>query len=93
MFFIIEHGKVRVTKQDGSLDAHKIVLKERAYFGEHALLTEEPRGATITAVGGEVRCLGLAREDFNRVIGPLKDILEFRRFARCHANLAAVAPP
>ena len=45
-------------------------------------------GEQITAEG-EVNCLALARADFNRVIGPLKEILEFRRYAlRSKAHFA-----
>ena len=39
--------QVSVTRKDGTLvDVH---LDERAYFGEKALLTEEPRNATVRA--------------------------------------------
>eukprot|EP00588_Corethron_pennatum_P031647 CAMPEP_0194346156 /NCGR_PEP_ID=MMETSP0171-20130528/105264_1 /TAXON_ID=218684 /ORGANISM="Corethron pennatum, Strain L29A3" /LENGTH=1009 /DNA_ID=CAMNT_0039113245 /DNA_START=182 /DNA_END=3211 /DNA_ORIENTATION=+ len=44
-------------------------------FGERALLTGEPRAANITAIG-EVSCLCLSRETFEKVLGPLQSLMD-----------------
>ena len=50
-------------------------LKAGQYFGEIALLTQEPRKATVTTAE-PTKVLSLDRNTFVRVIGPLKDILK-----------------
>jgi hypothetical protein len=45
------------------------------YFGEIALLTNRSRACTVTAVG-PVKVLTLQRKTFNRVMGPLRDLLK-----------------
>lgn len=45
------------------------------YFGEIALLTSKPRQATATAAT-DTMCLTLDRSTFQRVMGPLTDILK-----------------
>lgn len=78
-FYIIVSGEVRC-EQTASVgtEAAKTVevarLGASAYFGEIALLTNRPRAATVTAVG-DVKCVGLDRDRFTRVLGPCEDIL------------------
>jgi cAMP-dependent protein kinase regulator len=45
------------------------------YFGELALLKNEPRAATIIA-DTNCRCLFLDRMAFKRLLGPLENILQ-----------------
>jgi len=45
------------------------------YFGERALLTNDLRAASIIATA-EVHCLSLDRATFQRLLGPLDDILK-----------------
>jgi len=45
------------------------------YFGEIALLSGEPRKASVYAVG-PVTCLYITRETFLRILGPLQHLLE-----------------
>ncbi|HEV8629089.1 MAG TPA: mechanosensitive ion channel family protein [Thermoanaerobaculia bacterium] len=61
--FIVEHGKVLVTKasDDGSGAVTLATLGEGGFFGEMSLLTGEPRSATVTAEGG-CEVLVLAKE-------------------------------
>ena len=43
------------------------------FFGERALLKDEPRGATVVVVGHTpLRCLTLTREVFTEYLGPLQ---------------------
>ena len=51
-------------------------LSQGQCFGERAILTAEPRNATISADGGPVTCLTLSRVDFNRILGQLQDLMD-----------------
>eukprot|EP01123_Difflugia_compressa_P010465 TRINITY_DN3836_c0_g1_i1.p1 TRINITY_DN3836_c0_g1~~TRINITY_DN3836_c0_g1_i1.p1 ORF type:complete len:525 (-),score=71.76 TRINITY_DN3836_c0_g1_i1:319-1698(-) len=75
-FYIIEKGQVVCTKkgEDGRQEVEALRLKAGDYFGELALLRNEPRQATVIAVGA-VKCLTIGREHFNQVMGPCEDIL------------------
>lgn len=43
------------------------------FFGERALLKDEPRGATVVVMGQTpLRCLTLTREVFTEYLGPLQ---------------------
>ena len=70
-FFIIESGEVKCTKTgvQGEVCAR---LSTGDYVGERALLTNEPRAATVSAVT-DVVCQVLDRETFTRLLGPLED--------------------
>merc|ERR1712228_1112824 len=46
------------------------------YFGELALLTDEPRKATIRATGVGATVAVISRNDFEKLLGPLKDTLK-----------------
>lgn len=46
------------------------------YFGERALLKNEPRAATIVATSDSVSVVYLDRATFRRLLGPLSDILK-----------------
>ena len=70
-FYIIKAGSVSVhIKAVGQV----ATLSEGAFFGEMALLNDEPRQATIRATT-ELTCLALDRQTFTRVLGPLRDLL------------------
>jgi cAMP-dependent protein kinase regulator len=45
------------------------------YFGEIALLLDRPRAATVVAKG-QLRCVKLDRQRFERVLGPVSEILK-----------------
>jgi cGMP-dependent protein kinase 2 len=47
------------------------------FFGERALLVNEPRGATVAASQATV-CLVLDRETFTEVLGPLDSAMTVR---------------
>jgi cAMP-dependent protein kinase regulator len=72
-FFILERGKVVVTKGDPQIEVK--IYGEGDYFGELALLNDQPRAANVRAVG-VVRVLTLSREDFANLMGPCEEILK-----------------
>eukprot|EP01122_Echinamoeba_exundans_P015157 TRINITY_DN7075_c0_g1_i1.p1 TRINITY_DN7075_c0_g1~~TRINITY_DN7075_c0_g1_i1.p1 ORF type:complete len:884 (-),score=152.60 TRINITY_DN7075_c0_g1_i1:96-2747(-) len=81
-FYIIEKGTVDCTKQDPNDETSKPLIAMRlgrgGYFGELALLTNKPRQATVTAVGGPVKCLAISKKHFSEVMGPVKSFLRGR---------------
>jgi len=58
-------------------DPEKSIMNYEAgdYFGERALLTDKPRAANIVATS-DCRVLTLDRPSFQRVLGPVSDILK-----------------
>lgn len=74
MFYIIVRGNVQCTKA-GNANSNDLIFGEGDYFGERALLTDEPRAANIIAIE-EVECLVLDRESFDKHLGPLKELMD-----------------
>lgn len=86
-FFIIRKGTVNVTIMDedgGSNEVKK--LGKGDFFGERALIKQEPRAATVTALEA-VECLVLDRHAFSLLLGPLAAIME-RNIAAYNADNA-----
>mmetsp|Transcript_31440 Transcript_31440/g.27801 ORF Transcript_31440/g.27801 Transcript_31440/m.27801 type:complete len:86 (+) Transcript_31440:1031-1288(+) len=66
-------------KAEKKLENKEIVpvkdYKEGDYFGEVSLLKDQPRAASVRATS-DMGALYLDRTMFNRILGPLKDILK-----------------
>lgn len=80
VMYIIKEGRVKIKdimiKNDGDKSQFADhILQEGDYFGERALLTNEPRAANVVA---ETDCvlMALDREAFDSLLGPLKDVIE-----------------
>ncbi|EDO41163.1 predicted protein [Nematostella vectensis] len=71
--YFIEKGKVRVTVKDGEVE--KTVEFDKNYFGELALVMNQPRSASVYAVG-ECKFASLKKDDFERLMGPCKEIMK-----------------
>jgi len=71
-FFIIEEGRCVATKRESTDDEAKEVMELGVgeYFGELALLRDEPRAATVTTIT-KTKVLGLNRKTFKDLLGPL----------------------
>lgn len=68
-FYIVQRGTVRVTRQANAQTA-PVTLADLAAgdsFGEEALLSDQPRNATVTAVT-DTQLLRLAQADFLRLL-------------------------
>ena len=77
VFYIIEEGKCIATKtlEPGKPETVINELKEGDYFGERALIRGEPRYANIIVSSDTVKVISLDRLSFNRLLGPILDIL------------------
>uniref|UniRef100_A0A3Q3A6Y3 cGMP-dependent protein kinase n=1 Tax=Kryptolebias marmoratus TaxID=37003 RepID=A0A3Q3A6Y3_KRYMA len=71
-FFIISEGQVKVSQQLSTNEEEVTVktLCKGDWFGEQALIGEDIRTASVTAVG-DVTCLVIDRESFKQLIGGL----------------------
>lgn len=61
--YIIQEGNVRISKQIEGKEHILAVLSKGDFFGEMALVNQEPRTATVTA-GSTVKMLSFNREGF-----------------------------
>lgn len=69
IMYIIKRGKVAV-ERNGSMIAE---LQDDAFFGEMALVSNEPRSATIRTLS-EIELLVLTHDDFQYLISTSPDI-------------------
>lgn len=76
-FFILEEGECIAEKiyVEGSAPTKVMDYKSSDYFGELALLTNEPRAASIIAKT-DCKLLTLQRRVFKDLLGPLEEILK-----------------
>ena len=77
-FYLIVDGEAFATKtlKDGAEPTVVMNYKASDYFGERALLKNEPRAANIIAKGEETVVVSLDRKTFSRMLGPLEEILK-----------------
>ncbi|EFN51455.1 hypothetical protein CHLNCDRAFT_49225 [Chlorella variabilis] len=75
LFYIIKEGEAVVYQDSGSGSSKRVnQLFKADFFGEGALLSDEPRGASVEAVSALV-CLTLGRATFTAVLGPLQQLM------------------
>ena len=78
LFYIIKDGVVSCTK--GGVEIRRLAKGE--FFGEQALLYGSTRTATVTAVGGDVKCLSVGRADLVQVLGSQLQHIIYRNTQR-----------
>ena len=73
LFYILQKGTVKCTDVGAGKSHYEdlTLSKEGDYFGERALLTGEPRAATITAVS-DALCFTIDKQTFENVLGEFK---------------------
>ncbi|KAJ1672663.1 hypothetical protein EV182_006736, partial [Spiromyces aspiralis] len=75
-FYLIEDGEAKITKvnEDGVEKTYPS-LKKGSYFGELALISDQPRQATVTA-NGYLKSARMSKDAFDRLLGPVINIME-----------------
>ena len=76
-FFLIESGSAEAWKQNELVFTYS---QPGEFFGELALLKQEPRAATVKAGANGCRVLALDRNSFNRLLGDL-EALTLRQYS------------
>jgi CRP-like cAMP-binding protein len=89
-FYLILEGQVKVEK--GGVETHNSPLEPWQYFGELALLADDKRKATCTAIG-HVVLASMDRPSFDSLLGPIRDILSRNREAYDPVSVASNAVP
>jgi len=76
-FYILENGQAKATKGEGG---EAMTYNAGDYFGELALIWDQPRAATVTA---ETSCklLALDRSSFKRLLGSLDDVMKEKQYS------------
>lgn len=70
-FYIIEEGTLYADK-----GGQKVMdYNSGDYFGELALLKNQPRAASVIVTSDTVKVLSMSRQAFNKMLGPLQGIL------------------
>ncbi|KAJ2720594.1 hypothetical protein GGI07_004511 [Coemansia sp. Benny D115] len=88
-FFLIEQGTVRVYKTDADgVSREYPSLTQGDYFGELALLDNQPRQATLIACS-RTKCARMSRDAFDRLLGPVINII--RREAVNYSQIQSLA--
>lgn len=67
--------QTKTSKNGGSQEVEIAHCHKGQYFGELALVTNKPRAASAYAVG-DVKCLVMDVQAFERLLGPCMDIMK-----------------
>ncbi|KAJ1942658.1 hypothetical protein FBU59_003137 [Linderina macrospora] len=87
-FYLIELGTVRVIKADADgVEREYPALEQGGYFGELALLDNQPRQATLVAQG-RTKCARMSKDAFDRLLGPVINII--RREAGNYSHIQSL---
>ncbi len=72
-FYLIKHGRVRVVKGEPGSELVLSELGSSEGFGEMSLLVDQPRSATVRAIG-EVLAYQLTKDDFSNLMRTLPEL-------------------
>lgn len=84
IFYMINKGTVKITGFDNNHT--DTILEEGSYFGERALLVNEPRSASAYAET-DTQLLAVDRESFTTLLGDLYNILVYNMNLRIITNI------
>lgn len=87
-FYIINEGEVKCTRSDANGQEEELIrLTPQEFFGERALITNEPRKANVIALG-PVECLVLERKNFQALLSDVQADLQQEMSRRESSNTA-----
>jgi len=72
-FYIVEEGTLQAVKGEAQKEVMKYTSGD--YFGELALLKNQPRAASVCVTSPDAKVLQLDRKAFLKLLGPVQDIL------------------
>lgn len=75
-FYILAEGTLVAKKNDAQVMEYAV----GDYFGELALLKNQPRAASVHVTSDTAKVLSLDRKSFNKMLGPLEGILTRRTY-------------
>lgn len=75
-FYFVMEGKAVAQKEIDGVVKNIMDYKTGDYFGERALITNEPRAASIVATSDETVLAKLELRSFKRLLGPVEKILK-----------------
>eukprot|EP00931_Biecheleriopsis_adriatica_P097309 TRINITY_DN7107_c0_g1_i2.p1 TRINITY_DN7107_c0_g1~~TRINITY_DN7107_c0_g1_i2.p1 ORF type:complete len:459 (-),score=120.69 TRINITY_DN7107_c0_g1_i2:93-1433(-) len=73
-FFLLVEGEVAVIKDGKEVERLAATQDKAQYFGEQALLNDEPRTASIHVVSDKAKAMWVDRESFEMLLGSLHDL-------------------
>ena len=74
-FYMIMEGSASAFKQVDGEEKEVLKYNEGDYFGERALIKNEPRAATVKSTNASTKVMVLDRKSFKRMCGPIDEIL------------------
>lgn len=85
-FYIINEGEVKCTRTGADGKEEELIrLSPQEFFGERALITNEPRKANVIALG-PVECLVLERKNFQALLSDVQEDLKTEMSRRESSN-------
>merc|ERR1712061_672636 len=76
-FYIVEEGALYAVKNvPGQGEKNVMDYKSGDYFGELALLKNQPRAASVVVSSDSAKVLSMSRAAFTKMLGPLQGILQ-----------------
>ncbi|GAX76576.1 hypothetical protein CEUSTIGMA_g4022.t1 [Chlamydomonas eustigma] len=90
LFYIIKEGEALVFQGQGQRKVNHLFKAD--FFGERALLNDEPRIATVEA-STKLVCLTLKRDTFTEILGPLEQLMKREKSPQVVAQKLAKLQP
>lgn len=73
-FYILIEGQVSVITDGREVTKLKATPEKPSFFGERALLNNEPRNATLQVLSEVAKTLTVDRQSFDMILGPLEEL-------------------